>query len=116
MSESTRDFQTLPIEYLHVIRWASERHNITIVPLQLLSGGWSGAIVYLVSIGWNDSSRIEHCILKLDRKGSNARSDEVTRHNTVLEKVDAEFARAHIAELVFDRVEQDDTALSHSLS
>jgi predicted ATPase len=107
MPELTNDFQSLPPEYQQIIQLAQEKNNITIAPLQLLVGGWSGAVVYLVSVAWNETKRVEHCILKLDRKSKNAKSDEVTRHNTVMEKAAPEFARAHIAELVFDRVEQD---------
>ena len=80
---------------------------LTVAPLQLLVGGWSGAVVYLVSVSSNDTRRVEHCILKLDRKGKSAKSDEVTRHNTVMRKSTAAFARDHIAELVFDRVEHE---------
>jgi predicted ATPase len=107
MPELTTDFQSLPEEYQHIIRLAQDEYKITVAPLQLLVGGWSGAVVYLVSVAWNENKRVEHCILKLDRKGKNARSDEVTRHNTVMEKAAPEFARAHIAELVFDRVEYE---------
>jgi len=107
MPELTNDFQSLPSEYQQVIRLAQEQNNIVIAPLQLLVGGWSGAVVYLVSVAWNETKRVEHCILKLDRKSKNAKSDEVTRHNTVMEKATPEFARMHIAELVFERVEQD---------
>jgi predicted ATPase len=109
MPELTIDFQSLPEEYQHVIRLAQDQYKITVAPLQLLVGGWSGAVVYLVSVSANDTKRVEHCILKLDRKGKNARSDEVTRHNTVMNKSTPEFARAHIAELVFDRVEHEGT-------
>ncbi len=107
MPELTTDFQSLPEEYQHIIRLAQDTHKITVAPLQLLVGGWSGAVVYLVSVSSNSTKRVEHCILKLDRKGKNAKSDEVTRHNTVLTKSTPEFAREHIAELVFDRVEHD---------
>ncbi len=107
MPELTNDFQSLPPEYQQVIQLAQEKNNITIAPLQLLVGGWSGAVVYLVSVAWTEAKRVEHCILKLDRKSKNAKSDEVTRHNTVMEKAAPEFARAHIAELVFDCVEHD---------
>src|SRR5918995_3781213 len=107
MPELTTDFESLPEEYQHVIRLAEDTHKITVAPLQLLVGGWSGAVVYLVSVSANEPKRVEHCILKLDRKGKNARSDEVTRHNTVMSKSTPAFARAHIAELVFDRVEQE---------
>jgi predicted ATPase len=105
--ELTNDFQSLPAEYQHVIRLAQETNKITISPLQLLVGGWSGAVVYLVSVAWNETKRVEHCILKIDRKSKNAKSDEVTRHNTVMEKAAPEFTRAHIAELVFDRIEHE---------
>ena len=107
MPELTTDFQSLPEEYQHVIRLAQDQYEITVAPLQVLVGGWSGAVVYLVSVSSNETGRVEHCILKLDRKGKNAKSDEVTRHNTVMNKSTLEFARAHIAELVFDRVEHE---------
>ena len=107
LPELATDFQSLPEEYQHLIRLAEETHKITVAPLQLLVGGWSGAVVYLVSVSNNDTKRVEHCILKLDRKGKSAKSDEVTRHNTVISKSTPEFARDHIAELVFDRVEHD---------
>ena len=107
MPELTNDFQSLPEEYQHVIRLAQDQYKITVAPLQLLVGGWSGAVVYLVSVSSNETKRVEHCILKLDRKGKAAKSDEVTRHNTVLSKSSPEFARGHIAELVFDRVEYE---------
>ena len=60
MSEPTTDFQSLPDEYQHVIRLAQEKYGITVAPLQLLVGGWSGAIVYLVSVSTNNSGRVEH--------------------------------------------------------
>jgi predicted ATPase len=107
MSELKAGFESLPEEYQRVLRLAQERHQITLAPLQTLVGGWSGAMVFLVSVAWNETKRVEHCILKLDRKSKTARSDEVTRHNSVIETSTPEFAREHIADLVFDRVEQD---------
>ena len=107
MPELATDFQALPSEYQAVLRLAQETYRITITPLELLVGGWSGAVVFLVSVSSNATNLIEHCILKLDRKGTSARSDEVTRHHTVMTKASPEFARKHIAQLVFDRVEQD---------
>jgi predicted ATPase/Tfp pilus assembly protein PilF len=105
--ELTIDFQSLPEEYQHVIRLAQDAYKITVAPLQLLVGGWSGAVVYLVSVSSNETQQVEHCILKLDRKSKTAKSDEVTRHNTVMSKSTPEFARKHIAELVYDRVEHE---------
>ena len=107
MPELTNDFQSLPEEYQHIIRLTQDTNKITVAPLQLLVGGWSGAVVYLVSVSSNETRRVEHCILKLDRKGKNAKSDEVTRHNTVMSKATPEFARDHIAELVFDKIEHE---------
>jgi predicted ATPase len=107
MPELTTDFQSLPEEYQHVIQLAQDQHKISVASLQLLVGGWSGAVVYLVSVSSSETGRVEHCILKLDRKGKAAKSDEVTRHNAVMNKSTPEFARDHIAELVFDRVEQE---------
>ena len=107
MPELTTDFQSLPEEYQYIIQLAQDTYKITVAPLQLLVGGWSGAVVYLVSVSANETNRVEHCILKLDRKGKNAKSDEVTRHNTVLTRSTPEFAREHIAELVYDRVEHE---------
>ncbi|HSM71100.1 MAG TPA: AAA family ATPase, partial [Anaerolineales bacterium] len=107
MPELTNDFQSLPEEYQNVIRLAQEQHRITVAPLQILVGGWSGAIVYLVSISSNETQRVEHCVLKLDRKNKNAKSDEVTRHSTVMDKASPEFVRDHIAELAFDLVEHE---------
>src|SRR5215204_5240877 len=105
MPELTADFQSMPEEYQHLIQHVQDAHAITVTPLQLLVGGWSGAIVYLVSVSYNATGRVEHCILKLDRKGKSAQADEIARHNIVTNKSTPEFAHAHIAELVFDRVE-----------
>lgn len=107
MPELTTDFQSLPEEFHYIVRLAQDTYKITVAPLQLLVGGWSGAVVYLVSVSSNETRRVEHCILKLDRKSKNARSDEVVRHNTVMSRATPEFARKHIAELVYDRVEHE---------
>jgi predicted ATPase len=107
MSELTTDFQSLPPEYQHVILLAQDQHQIRVAPLQLLVGGWSGAVVYLVSVSSTETGRVEHCILKLDRRGRSAKSDEVTRHNTVMNRSTPQFSRDHIPELVFDRVEHE---------
>ena len=68
MSELKAGFESLPEDYQHVLWLARERHQITIAPLQTLVGGWSGAMVFLVSVAWNETKRVEHCILTLDRK------------------------------------------------
>ena len=107
MSELNADFHSLPNEYQQIVQLAQSQYNITIAPLQLLVGGWSGAVVYLVSVSHDETKRVEHCILKLDHKSKKARSDEVTRHNTVMSRSTSEFAHDHIPEIVFDRLEHE---------
>ena len=109
MPELTTDFTSLPEEYQSIIQLAQSTNNITVAPLELLVGGWSGAVVYLVSVAYNETNRVEHCILKLDHKNKKAKSDEITRHNTVMTRSSPEFVRDHVAELVFDRIEHEGT-------
>jgi len=59
MPKMTTDFQSLSEEYQQVIRLAQDKYKITIAPLQLLVGGWSGAVVYLVSVASHDTGRVE---------------------------------------------------------
>src|SRR5215813_5566015 len=108
MSELTAGFQSLPPEYQRVLLLAQDQHQISVAPLQTLVGGWSGAMVFLVSVTSLTSQRVEHLILKLDRKSKTARSDEISRHVTAQGKSPEEFARAHLATLVFERVEADE--------
>jgi len=55
----------------------------------------------------NKTKDVEHCILKLDRKGNHAKADEITRHNEVLSKSTPEFSREHVPQMIFDRIDQD---------
>ena len=82
VSELVTGFQSLPPEYQHVLLLAQEEHQIRVAPLQTLVGGWSGAMVFLVSVTHLPAQRVEHLILKLDRKSPKARSDELSRHVT----------------------------------
>ncbi len=107
MPESVPSFQDLEPEFREVIKLAEERNRVAISPLQELAGGWSGAAVYLVRVASIDSGSVEHVILKLDRKRPRTSSDEITRHQTVLETSPPDFARAHIPEMALDRIETD---------
>ena len=107
MPESVYSFQSLPPEYQQVIQLAEDRFGIAIAPLQELAGGWSGAIIYLVRVASTDSSKVEHLILKLDRKRPLSSSDEISRHKTVQQVSPSEFVRQHIPDLAYDRVETD---------
>jgi predicted ATPase len=105
MSESAVSFELLPPEYQRVIQLAQEQLKIKITPLQELVGGWSGAAIYLVSVNAPDSGRVEHLVMKLDRKRPMAQVDEISRHQVVLEKSPSDFARQHIPEIFYERVE-----------
>jgi predicted ATPase len=107
MPELATGFHSLPPEFQRVIQLAQEQHGITITPLQELVGGWSGAVIYLVSVAGTGAGRVQHVILKLDRKSKTARSDEVARHAAVQSMSPPEFARDHLADLAFERVESD---------
>ena len=105
MPDSGLSFQSLPDEYQQVIQLAGDQLNITITPLQELVGGWSGAVIYLVSVASADSGQVEHLILKLDRKRPMSTTDEITRHQVARGKSPPDFARRHIPEIVYERVE-----------
>src|SRR5262245_63369825 len=105
MADLVGGFQTLPAEYRNVIRLAQERHAIEIAPLQTLAGGWSGARVYLASVLSQDSQRLEHCILKLDRKSEYSTSDETQRHADTARLSPPAFAAEHLAQMAYEPVE-----------
>src|SRR5215208_4112432 len=117
MSELNPKFQSLPSEYQRVLLLAQDQHKMSVTPLQTLVGGWSGAMVYLVSVTYLASQKVEHFILKLDRKSPKARTDELARHVSAQDKSPAEFARNHLATLAFERVEVDDAiAIFYSIA
>lgn len=108
MSESALSFQGLPAVFQQVVQLAQEQRGIVVTPLEQLSGGRSGAHLYLVRVANPKSDQLEHLILKLDRARPKTSSDEVSRHSTVLEISPPVFAEAHIPHLAFDRVQSDE--------
>ena len=44
------EFESLAEDYQNVIRLAQQQHRIALVPLQELKGGFTGAVLYLVSV------------------------------------------------------------------
>ena len=107
MANIAKGFQSLPIEYQNVIRLAQDQHEIGITPLQTLVGGWSGAMVFLVSVSFHNPERVEHFILKLDRKNEKSQSDEIRRHEVAVRQSPPDFAAQHLAQMAFDRLEVD---------
>ena len=106
MSELAIGFQSLPAEYQAALLHAQDKLNITITPLHALTGGLSGAYVYLASVLAQDDKRVEHYILKLDRKNEKARSDEIIRHQAAIRQAPPDFAARYMAQMAFERVEQ----------
>ena len=107
MSKLADGFLSLPPDFQQVIQLSQEQHNIAVTPLQQLSGGWSGALIYLVSVAAEASGPVQHFILKLDHKSKNSKSDEVSRHAAAQTKSPPEFARLHLADLAFEPVESE---------
>src|SRR5260221_14715113 len=101
MPDLAPGFLALPPEFQRVIQPAKEQHHMTLAPLKELAGGWSGAVIYLVSVASADGGPVKHFILKLDRKSKTARSDEISRHTPVQSQSPAAFARDHLADLAF---------------
>ena len=108
MTELVDDFHSLPAEYQEVLHLAQNKHNIQVIPLQELSGGRTGAYLYLVSVSSPDFTQVQHFVLKLDHKNKKAKMDELQRHSTAVSQAPPEFARDNIANLAFDRVELND--------
>jgi predicted ATPase len=105
MPESVVSFQSLPPDYQQAIQTAEQQNEIAISPLQELAGGFSGAIIYLVSVASTTSGKVEHLILKLDRKRPMASVDEVSRHQLVQQKSPSAFSQQHIPDMAYGRVE-----------
>jgi predicted ATPase len=101
------EFRSLPSEYQDALCLAQEQHNIQVTPLEELKGGRTGARLYLVSVSAPGGDRVEHLVLKLDRLNPLAIPDEPTRHGMALSHAPPDFARGHMAQLAYDRVERN---------
>ncbi|HXT35300.1 MAG TPA: helix-turn-helix domain-containing protein, partial [Chloroflexota bacterium] len=100
-------FDLLPVEYQQVVRLAQDRYQISVTPLQALAGGWSGAMVYLVNVSCQNPERLEHFVLKLDRKNEKAQANETRRHDAAMRLSPPDFAAQHLARMAFEPVEAD---------
>lgn len=109
-------FDTLPPEYHHLLGLAKEKYDLAVTPLQALSGGRTGAILYLVSATRGDVRRVEHLIAKFDRVNPKARPTEVERHRMALTQAPAPFANQHMAKLVYEVEHEGTIALFYSIA
>ncbi len=111
------NFKTLPPEFIDLLQLAQDVLNIEIIPLQELKGGRTGAYLFLVSVTNPDTNQVRHLILKLDRKSKKSKSDELERHSMAFRQAPLEFARSHIADLAFDRIEHNESvAIFYSIA
>ncbi|MEJ2357617.1 MAG: AAA family ATPase, partial [Deinococcales bacterium] len=113
---SNEGFGRLPQEYLHLLQLAHERHGIDVVPLHALSGGRTGAFLYLVSVSHGDLHSLDHLVLKLDRVNAKSRQTEMERHRLALDQAPAPFAREHIADLTYEIRDGDAIALFYAVA
>jgi len=109
VSELASGFQSINPNYQQLLRLVQERFNIAVTPLQALTGGRSGASIYLVSVRGQGTGQIEHYILKLDRKNEKARSDETQRHQAVLSLSPPAFVSSHLPRMIYERLEHNGT-------
>ena len=98
---SLPSFDNLPAEYQNLLRIAKENYNLDVTPLQALTGGRTGAFLYLVSVSIGDSRRIEHFVVKFDRINEKAQATEVERHQRAVSQAPTAFANEHMAKLAY---------------
>ncbi len=117
MAASLNHFSSIPTEYQNVLRLAQDKFNIEIIPLLELKGGRTGAYLFLVSVSFLQSSKVQHLILKLDHKSKKSKVDELKRHSNAFKEAPAEFAYSHIAGLAFERIELNEAvAIFYSIA
>ena len=117
MPELADKFKSLPPEFQNIIRLAQDKFNIEITPLQELKGGRTGAYLFLASVSFLQSNKVQHLILKLDHKSKKSKMDELERHSMAFKNAPPEFANNHIADLAFDRIELDESvAIFYSIA
>ena len=70
-------FSELPEEYKSLLELAANEQQLKVTPLQALTGGRSGAFLYLASVTKDDDKVVEHQVVKFDRVNPKAKSNEV---------------------------------------
>ncbi|MFI5322060.1 MAG: AAA family ATPase [Thermodesulfobacteriota bacterium] len=110
------DFSNLPSEYQHLLDLAKEKHNLEVVPLDVLKGGQTGAFLYLVSVTVGINRQVEHFIVKFDHVNERAKSTEVERHRLALSQAPTVFAEQNMARLAYEVDHEGAVALFYSLA
>ncbi len=113
---SLEEFGQLPQEYLHLLRLAEERQGLDIVPLRALSGGRTGAFLYLVSASAGDLRHLDHFVLKLDKVNPKSRETEIERHRMAMGQAPTSFAREHMPQLAHEVSHEGAVALFYTVA
>jgi predicted ATPase/class 3 adenylate cyclase len=113
---SSPDFGNLPPEYQHLLRLAKEEHHLDVVPLEALSGGQTGAFLFLVSVSVGDARRVEHFVVKFDRANAKAKTSEVERHRLALSQAPPAFASQNMPKLAYAVEHEGAIALFYTLA
>ncbi|HLF74704.1 MAG TPA: adenylate/guanylate cyclase domain-containing protein, partial [Anaerolineales bacterium] len=113
---SPPDFNNLPPEYQRLLSIAREKHRLAVTPLQVLSGGRTGALIYLVSVSVGDFRQVEHLIVKFDRVNQKAKPTEVERHRLALSQAPAVFADQNMAKLAYEVEHEGAIALFYTVA
>src|SRR5688572_6744095 len=113
---SPPDFDKLPTEYHRLLSIAKEKHNLDVTPLQALTGGRTGAFLYLVSVAVGDSRYVEHFVVKFDRVNEKAKPTEVERHRLALSQAPTLFANQNMAKLAYDVEHEGYIALFYTIA
>ncbi len=113
---SLETFGRLPQEYLHLLRLAEERHGLDVQPLRALTGGRTGAFLYLVSASAGDLRQLDHFVLKLDKVNPRTRQTEIERHRLATREAPASFAQAHMPQLAFEVSHEGAVALFYTVA
>jgi predicted ATPase/class 3 adenylate cyclase len=113
---SLLDFLNLPPEYQDLLSIAKEKHNLDVTPLQALTGGRTGAFLYLVSVSMGDSRRVEHFVVKFDHINEKAKPNEVERHRMAVSQAPSDFANQHMAKLAYTVEYQGAIALFYTIA
>ncbi|HEX6269173.1 MAG TPA: adenylate/guanylate cyclase domain-containing protein [Anaerolineales bacterium] len=113
---SSPDFTRLPPEYQRLLSIAREKYHLDVTPLQALSGGRTGAFLYLVSASIGDFRKVEHLIVKFDRINEKAKPTEVERHRMALSQAPALFSSQNMAKLAYEVEHEGTIALFYTIA
>jgi len=109
-------FENLPSEYQHLLNIARDKHGLDVAPLQALTGGRTGASLYLVSAAVGNPRRVEHLIVKFDRINEKAKLTEVERHRLALRDAPGSFSGQNMAQLAYEIVDGSAIAIFYTIA